>query len=187
MVAIAIAISVASTGASIHGQRVAAKTQRKVQENASIAERQRYLQEVSSMRLQQAQEQEVAAQRLQNSSKRAREARATARVSAGESGVSGLSVDALINSLTQQEAGFNFATDQQLQMNDVNRTMQLEQSGLGFTNNMLRINKPIEGPNYLGSLLEGAQAGMSMYSVGKSAGFGSGTPKSSNLTIPKAK
>lgn len=183
MAAIAIAVTVASTAASIRGQQIAAKTQRKVQENASIAERQRYLQEVSSMRVQQGQEQAAAAQRLQASSKKAREARATARVSAGEAGVSGLSVDALINSLTQQEAGFNFATDQQLQMNDVNRTMQLEQSGLGFTNNMLRINKPIEGPNYIGSLLQGAQAGMSMYSVGKTAGFGA---KKTNLTIPKA-
>ena len=136
------------------------------------------------MRMQQAQEQDAAAQRLQNSSKRAREARATARVSAGEAGVSGLSVDALINSLTQEEAGFNFATNQQLQMNDVNRTMQLQQSGLGFTNNMLRINKPIEGPDYLGALLSGAQTGMSMYSFGKDAGFTS--PKNNNLRIPKS-
>ena len=184
MVAIALAVTVVSTGANIHGQRVAAKTQRKVQENASIAERQRYLQEVSSMRMQQAQEQDAAAQRLQNSSKRAREARATARVSAGEAGVSGLSVDALINSLTKEEAGFNFATNQQLQMNDVNRTMQLQQSGLGFTNNMLRINKPSEGPNYLGALLSGAQTGMSMYSFGKDAWFTS--PKNNNLRIPKS-
>jgi hypothetical protein len=93
-------------------------------------------------------------------------------------------VDALINSLTQEEAGFNFATNQQLQMNDVNRTMQLQQSGLGFTNNMLRINKPIEGPDYLGALISGAQTGMSMYSAGKDAGFGS--PKNNNLRIPKS-
>ena len=165
MVAIAIAVTVASTGATIHGQRVAAKTQRKVQENASIAERQRYLQEVSSMRMQQAQEQDAAAQRLQNSSKRAREARATARVSAGEAGVAGLSVDALINDLTREEANYNFATQQQLQMSDVNRTLQLGDAGLGFTNNMLRINKPIEQPDYLGAALSGAQTGMSTYST----------------------
>ncbi len=184
MIYISLAVTALSAGASVRGQQIAAKTQAKVQENASIAERQRYLQEVSSMRIQQAQEQNAAAQRLQESSKKAREARATARVSAGESGVSGLSVDALINSLTQQEANFNFATDQQLQMSDVNRTLQLEQSGLGFTNNMLRINKPIEQPDYLGAVLSGAQTGMSTYSFGKSAGFGK--PKNSNLTIPKS-
>jgi len=159
------AVGVASAGLSIHGQRQAAKTQAKVQANASKAERQRYLHEVSSMRIQQGQEQVAAAQRLQESTKKAREARATARVSAGEAGVAGLSVDALINDLTRKEAEYNFNTQKQLQMSDVNRTLQLRDAGLGFTNNMLRINKPIEQPNYLGAALSGAQTGLSTYSA----------------------
>lgn len=157
----------ASAGAQIQGQKQQAKTQAKVQANASAAERQRYLQEVSSMRVQQGQEQVAAAQKINASARKSREARATARVSAGEAGVAGLSVDALINDLTKQEAEFNFATQQQLQMNDVGRSMQLENAGLGFTNNMLRINKPIENPNYLGAALSGAQTGLSTYSVTK--------------------
>ncbi len=162
---IAIALGVAQAGTTVIGQRQAAKTQEKVQANASKAERQRYLHEVSSMRIQQGQEQVAAAQRLQESTKKAREARATARVSAGEAGVAGLSVDALINDLTRKEAEYNFNTQKQLQMSDVNRTMQLEQAGLGFTNNMLRINKPIEQPNYLGAALSGAQTGLSTHSA----------------------
>ncbi len=164
---ITIGLAVAQTGATIMGQRQAAKTQEKVQANASKAERQRYLHEVSSMRIQQGQEQVAAAQRLQESTKKAREARATARVSAGEAGVAGLSVDALINDLTRKEAEYNFNTQKQLQMSDVNRTLQLRDAGLGFTNNMLRINKPIEQPNYLGAALSGAQTGLSTYSVTK--------------------
>lgn len=164
---IAIGLAVAQTGATIMGQRQAASAQERAQANASKAERQRYLHEVSSMRIQQGQEQVAAAQRLQESTKKAREARATARVSAGEAGVAGLSVDALINDLTRKEAEYNFNTQKQLQMSDVNRTMQLEQAGLGFTNNMLRINKPIEQPNYLGAALSGAQTGLSTYSVTK--------------------
>jgi hypothetical protein len=117
------------------------------------------------MRVQQGQEQVAAAQRVNASARKAREARATARVSAGEAGVAGLSVDALINDLTKQEAEYSFATQQQLQMNDVGRSMQLENAGLSFTNNMLRINKPIEQPNYLGAALSGAQTGMSTYST----------------------
>ena len=144
-----------------------AKAQAQAQANASVAERQRYLQEVSSMRVQQGQEEVAAAQRIQESTRKAREARATARVSAGEAGVAGLSVDALINDLTREEANYNFATQQQTQMSDVNRTMQLDQAGLGFTNNMLRINRPIEQPNYLGAALGGAQTGLSTYSVTK--------------------
>ena len=161
----ALALGAASAGAQVHGQRQQAKTQAKVQKNASAAERQRYLQEVSSMRIQQGQEEVAAAQRVNESARKAREARATARVSAGEAGVAGLSVDALINDLTREEASYNFATQQQLQMSNVNRTMQLDQAGLGFTNNMLRINKPIEQPDYLGAAISGAQTGMSTYST----------------------
>ena len=149
-----------------------AKAQATTQANASKAERQRYLQEVSSMRVQQGQEQVAAAQRISASTKKAREARATARVSAGEAGVAGLSVDALINDLTREEAEYSFATQQQLQMNDVGRDMQLQNAGLGFTNNMLRINRPIEQPNYLGAALSGAQTGMSTYAWAKDAGIG---------------
>ena len=103
----------ASTGSSIMGQRQQAKAQARAQANASAAERQRHLQEVSSMRVQQGQEQVAAAQRISESARKAREARSTARVSAGESGVAGLSVDALINDLTKQEAEYSFATQQQ--------------------------------------------------------------------------
>lgn len=161
----ALALGAASAGSQVMGQRQMAKTQAKVQANASAAERERYLREVSSMRVQQGQEEVAAAQRVNESARKAREARATARVSAGEAGVAGLSVDALINDLTREEAEYNFATQQQLQMNDVGRSMQLENAGLGFTNNMLRINRPIEKPDYLGAAVSGAQTGLSTYST----------------------
>ena len=164
---IAAGLGIASMGAQVMGQRQMAKTQAKVQANASAAERERYLREVSSMRVQQGQEEVAAAQRVNESARKAREARATARVSAGEAGVAGLSVDALINDLTREEANYNFATQQQLQMSDVNRTLQLGDAGLGFTNNMLRINKPIAKPDYLGATISGAQTGLSTYSVTK--------------------
>jgi hypothetical protein len=165
--AISTTMGVASAGAQMYGQRQQAKTQAKVQKNASAAERERYLREVSSMRVQQGQEEVAAAQRVNESARKAREARATARVSAGEAGVAGLSVDALINDLTREEANYNFATQQQLQMNDVGRSMQLDNAGLSFTNNMLRINRPIEKPDYLGAAISGAQTGLSTYSVTK--------------------
>jgi hypothetical protein len=76
-----------------------------------------------------------------------------------------LSVDALINDLTRKEAEYSFNVQKQTQMSDVNRQLQLRDSGLGFTNNMLRINKPIEQPNYLGAALGAAQTGLSTYSA----------------------
>jgi len=161
----AVGLGIAQGGMSYIGQKQMASAQRRSQAMASEAERKRYLQEVSSMRVQQGQEQVAAAQRIQAAQKKAREARATARVSAGEAGVAGLSVDALINDLTREEAENRFATQQQLQMNDVGRQMQLSNSGLGFTNNMLRINRPVQDANLLGSALEGAQTGLSTYTA----------------------
>ena len=164
-------LGAATAYSQYQGQKQQAKAQAQVQANASKVEQQRYLNEVSSMRMQQAQEQVAMAQRIQAATKKARETRATARVSAGEAGVAGLSVDALMNSLTQQEAQYNLSETQNQQMTNVNRELVLRDAGIGFTNNMLRINKPIEQPDFFGSLLTGAQTGLSMYSMGKDAGI----------------
>ena len=174
---VSIIMGVASAGLQIQGQRQQAKIQRKVQENASKVERQRYLNEVSSLRTQQGQEQVAMAQKLQANKTRAREARATARVSAGEAGVAGLSVNALMNDLTRKEAIYNNSVNTQVQMLDVRRDLALRDAGLGFTNNMLRINKPIEEVNYAGAIVSGAQAGLSTYGSLQGSGFGAKSPK----------
>lgn len=166
-----VGMGAASAALSIRGQQQAAKAQAKVQKNATIAEQQRHLQEMSAMRLQQRQEQVVAAQGIQKSATKAREARARARVSAGEAGVAGLSVDALINDLTRQEAEYRFSVQQQQEFNDVNRELAFKDGAMQSRMNLLSINKPIEQPNYLGAVLDGAQTGMSMYSFGKESGM----------------
>ena len=161
----------AQAGMSIHGQRQQAKTQAKVQRNASIAEQQRYLQEMTAMRLREQQEGIANAQQRQEITKKAREARATARVSAGEAGVAGLSVDALMNSFTQTEANALFSITQQEQFNAVNRQLGITDAQMRSRNNLLRINKPIAQPDYLGAALDGAQTGMSTYSFGTDSGM----------------
>lgn len=166
-----VGMGAASAALSIRGQQQAAKAQAKVQKNATIAEQQRHLQEMSAMRLQQRQEQVAAAQGIQKSATKAREARARARVSAGEAGVAGLSVDALINDLTRQEAEYRFSVQQQQEFNDVNRELAFKDGAMQSRMNLLSINKPIEQPNYLGAALSGAQTGMSMYSFGKESGM----------------
>lgn len=166
----AVALGTAQAGMQIAGQRQAAKTQERMQANATKLEQQRYLNQVSAMRMQQAQEAVGKAQRIQQSTRKAREARATALVSAGEAGVAGLSVDGLMNELTRQEAQYRFSETKNEEMTDVNRELQLNNVALGSEMNLLRINKPIEQPNYLGAILSGAQTGMSMYSMGSGDG-----------------
>ena len=162
---------------SIHGQRQQAKTQEKVQKNASEAEQQRHLAQMSASRIRERQEMTSAAQAIQESTKKSREARATARVSAGEAGVSGLSVDALINDMTRKEAEYSFSVQQQQQFNQTNRDLGFQDGAMQSRMNLLSINKPIAQTNYLGAILDGAQTGMSAYSFGKDAGFGQGAAK----------
>jgi len=164
LAAVSALVGGAQTVSSIVGQRQQAEMQQQAQATASAQERQRYLAEVSAMRTQQQQEMVARAQRIQEANRKAMEARATARVSAGESGVSGLSVDALLGDLTRKEAEYTFSEQQQAEMTDVNRQLQLKEAGIGFNRNMLRINRPIEQPDYLGSALGGIQSGLSTYS-----------------------
>jgi hypothetical protein len=182
LVIAAVALGAAQAGMSIHGQRQQAKTQEKMQKNASAAEQQRHLQEMSAARLRERQEMTSAAQAIQESTKKAREARATGRVSAGEAGVSGLSVDALLNDMTRKEAEYSFSVQQQQQFQSINRDLAFQDGAMQSRMNLLSINKPIAQPNYLGAILDGAQTGMSAYSFGKDAGFGQGAAKTTTTT-----
>lgn len=180
LVIAAVALGAAQAGMSIHGQRQQAKTQEKMQKNASEAEQQRHLAQMSASRIRERQEMTSAAQAIQESTKKAREARATGRVSAGEAGVSGLSVDALINDMTRKEAEYSFSVQQQQQFNQTNRDLGFQDGAMQSRMNLLSINKPIAQPNYLGAILDGAQTGMSAYSFGKDAGFGQGAAKTAS-------
>ena len=166
----AVALGTAQAGLSIQGQRQQAKTQAKMQQKATIQEQQRHLQELGAMRMKERQEAIAFAQERQQITKKAREARATARVSAGEAGVAGLSVDALLDSFTQNEANAQFSITQQQLFSAQNQAFGLSDAAMRTRGNLMRINKPIEQPNYLGAVLDGAQTGMSMYSLGKESG-----------------
>lgn len=164
------------------GQRQAAKAQATSQRNATIAEQQRYLTELSSQRIAQRQEEVAAAQRISMSAKKAREARATARVSAGEAGVAGLSVDALINDLTREQAEYDFSVQQQLEFSRTNAQLGLVDAAMRSRSNLLSINRPIAQPSLLGSAIEGASTGLSFYSGLSDAGFTRGVKTTSSGT-----
>jgi hypothetical protein len=148
---------------SIQGQAQAAKAQAKAQANQTQAERQRLQQQQSAERINQRFQQEQADTQLQKSSIKAQEARATARVSAGEAGVSGLSVDALMNDLTRKQAIFNYGLTRQQEQSNYATELRLQDNALGSSQRMLAINKPIEQPDYLGGILKGASTGMNTY------------------------
>ena len=166
-ISIGIALGAAQAGLSVRGQQQAAKAQAKYQKQASEAENERLSQQMSAERIQEAFQNEERAREIQVAANKAREARARATVAAGESGVAGLSVDALLNDFTRQEATYRFGLQRQGQQMAVARDLRLKDMGLQSYNTQIAINKPIAQPDYAGALLSGVSTGLSIYSATK--------------------
>jgi hypothetical protein len=161
---LSVASGVAQAGLSYAGQKSAAKAQAAAQARSSKAERERYIQQTNAARIQQRFEMEQEAQELQNASIKALKARSRARMAAGDAGVDGNSVDALLNDFSRQEARYRFGLTRQGQQRDVARNLAMRDMNQQSYNNLLTINKPIEQPNFGESLLSGVSTGLSVYS-----------------------
>lgn len=130
--------------------------------NQKIAQ-QSLLSQYADISLRQQQEQQKAAEEMRIISTQAQQARATAKASAMESGVAGLSVESLMNDYYRREAGALLATQQQLR----GSLFQLEQAkrGMGteYQGRVLSMTpKPIPTPSAIATGLEvgGNLAGM---------------------------
>lgn len=163
-------VTLLTTALSIKGQRDAAKAQRTVQARASAAEQKRLLEQMSASRLEQAQERIAAAQQISAAEKATLAAASTAKVSAGEAGVAGVSVDALENDINRERGEFRFRIGQQLQFNDIARNFALENAQTASTMNLININRPIAPVDYLKALTIGLQTGTAAESLFGSSG-----------------
>ena len=161
-----LALGAGSAAASYAGQRQQAKQQARYQAQASAAERQRALQEHRSIRMREAQEQTARNTEIQRIAQKAKEARSTATVSAGESGVTGLSVDALLDAYTQQEAQQIARLNQQGEMSDLQTGLALTDAGFRSQNRLININRPINRPSFLTAALDAGSRGLSGYRTG---------------------
>ena len=179
-VALAI-VSGLQAGVQFAGQRRQAKAQAAFQAQSAAAERQRALQEQSSMRMRQAQEQEATARELEQVSRKSQEALARARVSAGEAGVAGASVQALMDDYTRQEAGYRAATLRQQELTGVGTQLGLEQAGLASQQRLIGINQPINKPSVLGAVLQAGSQAMSGYRTGLDIGSRMGSPSTIDI------
>jgi uncharacterized protein YlxW (UPF0749 family) len=166
MVGATTALGVASSAASFIGQRRMARQQARYQARASEMERQRAMQEQSAMRMRQAQEQEAANRELADVSLKSREALAKARTSAGEAGVSGSSVEMLLDDYTRQEAAYRVGIGRQRDLQDVQTGLALTDAGYRTQMRQIDINRPIDKPSFLTGALSIAQGGLSGYRTG---------------------
>jgi hypothetical protein len=153
-------------GVNFLGQQQQAKAQEAYQAQASLAERQRAIQEQRSIRMRQGQEQEATNREINEMSKKAREAVSTAQVSAGESGVSGLSVDALLQDYENQSLAYNMGLTRQQEMRDVQTGLALTDAGFRTVNNQIGINRPINQPSAFAAVLDAGSQAASGYRTG---------------------
>ena len=154
-------ISGLQVGMQFAGQQRQAKQQAAYQAQAAAAERKRFQQEQASMRMRQAQEQEAVGRELEQVSRKSQAALARARVSAGEAGVAGASVQALMDDYMRQEAGYRSALLRQQELGGIATGMGLEQAGFATQQRMIGLSQPIDRPSGLGAILGGIQGGLS--------------------------
>ena len=164
------AVGIGSAGLSFAGQRQQAKAQEAYQKQAQAAERQRFMQEQTSLRMRQAQEQEAVGRELEQVSRKSQAALARARVSAGEAGVAGASVQALMDDYMRQEAGYRASILRQQELGALSTGLGLEQAGFATQQRQIGLSQPIDRPSGLGAVLGGIQSGLSGYRTGLDIG-----------------
>lgn len=176
---IAIVVAIASAVVAYQQQQAAAQAQAKfqtdlmraqeetVRQNAALAN-EAYMNQTKALQERQRQTDERAAQAEQQIGREAQAARSTATVAAGEAGVAGLSVAALLDDFSAQEARFRLASQTNLDF-ERNQT-QLEIAGLrgeaeGRINQVKqRIPEPVQYPSLAGAALRAGSDSLSIYS-----------------------
>lgn len=161
-------IAIASAATSYMGQKQAADAQSAANEQArSLAIQNQNLQ-IRALRNQEDEDRVSSTNAMRKSQMEAEKVAARARVASGESGVSGLSIDALLGDVDMQLTD-NLNTIRTTQ-GFRQRQRQLDREGLGITTQS-QINR-LPAVQYPSLLETAANAGMSYMSMGGS--FGSG-------------
>lgn len=159
-------LGVVQSGVQYIGARRQAQQQAAYQAQAAAAERQRFQQEQTSIRMRQAQEQEAVGRELEQVSRKSQAALARARVSAGEAGVAGASVQALMDDYMRQEGGYRAALLRQQELASIGTGLQLEQAGFATQQRQIAIDRPIARPSFLTAGLGAISSGLSGYRTG---------------------
>lgn len=156
------AISAASAVVGFQAEAQQAAAQNELYEANQIAAINSANERYQANAIKAAQEKQAASLEKENAQRDAREARATAEVAAGEAGVSGLSVDALVNSYYQKQSRFEQSLDTNYQMT----ASYLEAEGKADRANAIsRINsvQKAQPPSFAGAALRIAGAGLDAF------------------------
>ena len=158
-----MALTVASGVAGYAAQAKAARQQERAQYQASLNEMKRWQHAATAERLAEGQEDTADAVEAQKANREAQEAMGTILTSAEERGVEGNATGLAVAHYMQANANYQTALEQQSRMRGLSRMHRISGSGLSYTQNMTRINKPINRPNFIESALGTALQASGVY------------------------
>lgn len=163
------ALSLAQTGAGLAAEKRNADAQRRA--NAQRAEnvREATVENYAALQARREEERAAAGQKIEENQREALRARERARVAAGEAGVSGLSVDALVRDLGGQEARFAGAVRQNFDAFSAQTEREMEQAERGARAELRSMPEPTP-PDYLGA---GVRAGLTIFDAASSVDLSS--------------
>jgi hypothetical protein len=183
MVGASTLLGAGSSIAGYAGQRRQAKQQAAYQaQSIAAAQRKEGFQRTSEI-LEAQQKRLALAQETGKITKAAREKLASATVSAGEAGVSGLSVQALMDDYVRQQAGLQAAVTTQEKLYGLQSGMSLQQIGLASQQEILGLSQPISKPSLLTTGLQAISGGLSGYATGSDIASRMGTDRPRRISI----
>lgn len=165
LAATSLAVGAASAVVSYEGQQSAAKSQTDYEQNLAQQKNLQFTQQSDQLREQQGQEALARAQQVQNIHQQSAAAIATAATSAGEGGVSGLSVQNLLADFQGQEANYASRTNEQGKLVDAQAQSQQEALQSGTTYDKTSILSPVSAPSFAGAALRIVGSGLDAYST----------------------
>lgn len=162
-----LAIQAASAGTNFIGQRQAASAQTRYQQQLMAAEQERQRQAETNLRMRQQDEQEARARELAKVSQEARAMASRNIVAAGEAGISGASVDALLAEGTRRELDFYESMTRQGQLQNTAYEREIEAGRTGSAMRILDINRPVSRPSFANLAIDLGRAGFETYDFGQ--------------------
>jgi opacity protein-like surface antigen len=159
LAAAALAVSAASTAASVYSQQQAANAQAKANQQAYDSQMIAYNANIANANWMKTQEATQLSQKQIDNNSQARRDMARATVSAGESGVSGLSVDSLLAELGGKAGQANANAEVNYLARDRAIEMDRMNAWAGTASAINSLKTPTE-PDYIGAGLRIADAGI---------------------------
>lgn len=154
----AIVTAIAGSAVTITAQQNQAEAQSDYQTKLGRENNKAAARQAEMARDEQAQAKEAAARDAAAAALASKRAKSSALTAAGESGVSGNSVDALLRDYRAQEGFYKEALIRQNQLTDVGTGQKVDAIMQGATASNLSMNAPIAQPNYLSAALKVGEA-----------------------------